>query len=317
VSRRSVRIASALILCLPLTIGSTAAAASENVQVRLRSAVDAVSAGAPFTVLIHFQIRPGWHIYWKNPGDSGLPPRVTWMLPRGFQAGPIEWPVPERLLAEGLMSYGYTREATLPVRITPPATLGPDSVRIAGALEWLECKEACLAGSSALRLSLPVSPQLVKGDSDVTARSRLPVSPDGWSLSAQAGSRAIALDFTPPRGITPKGAYFFVDQPLVTEHAAPQRFQRTRTGYRLTLEPAANASGNLARLSGVLEIEGSGRMKSGSAIQVDVPVVPGDPAPAPAPSTPREWPVAATALALAFAVGLLIFVRRRSASTRT
>src|SRR6185503_4063841 len=116
--------------------------------------------------------------------------------------------------------------------------------------------------------------------------------------------------FAPPSGLTPRSAYLFVDQPLVTEHAAPQGFGPTRGGYRLTLQPAANASGNLARLSGVLLVEGRGS-KSPTAIRVDVPVGRGDPDPVSTPPNQREWPVAATVGVMAIAgLGLLLLKRR-------
>jgi len=105
--------------------------------------------------------------------------------------------------------------------------------------------------TSALRLSLPVSPSAREGRFRHHGAIPFPVSPDGWSLSAQAGSRRHRPRLTPPRAESrPKGAYFFVDQPLVTEHAAPQRFQRTGPDTVSRSSPRANASGNLARLSG-------------------------------------------------------------------
>lgn len=307
----------AWLFCALTLTGSMAAADEGNVRTSLLADRASVSPGIPFDVGIRFQISPGWHIYWRNPGDSGLPPRVTWTLPKGFSAGPIEWPVPERLLSEGLMSYGYTREVILPVRITPPANLVQDSVRIVAALAWLECKEACLPGASRLEISLPVSRGAAGEGPDArlitAARSRLPAEPAGWSLAAESGPRAIALDFTTPKGIAPFGAYLYLDRPLVTEHAAPQGFARTRTGYRLTLQPAANASGNLDRLSGVLVIEGSG-----SAIRVDVPVAPGDPAMAPISAKQQSPPLVASLVVLGIAgLGVWLLLRRSRRSNPT
>ena len=301
-------------MLLALSLNPPGASAA-NVEASLLSELSAVARSAPFYVGIRMKIRRGWHIYWKNPGDSGLPPRITWTLPKGFVAGPIEWPIPHRSAENDLMTYGYDRDVILPVRITPPRTLEGDSITIQGKLDWLECADVCVPGSTELRLSLAVSsgpaPPSPDAPALAAARARLPVSPEGWSFSAEAGPRAIALDFVPPKGIAPRGGYLFVDKPLVTEHAAPQGFERTGNGYRLTLLPAANAAGNLARLSGVLVIEDAGHFKNRIGVNLDVPVVPGDPAPAPVKTERPGWPILAYAALLGIAgLGLWIQLYR-------
>jgi thiol:disulfide interchange protein DsbD len=280
-------------------------ASAANVEASLLSERASVAPGVPFHVGIRMKIHRGWHIYWKNPGDSGLPPRITWTLPKGFVAGPIEWPIPHRSAENDLMTYGSDRDVILPVRITPPGTLEGDSITIQGKLDWLECADVCVPGSTELRLSLAVSsgpaPPSPDAPALAAARARLPAPPEGWSFSAEAGPRAIALDFVPPKGIAPRGGYLFVDKPLVTEHAAPQGFERTEKGYRVTLQPAANAGGNLARLSGVLVIEDAGHPRTRIGVNVDVPVVPGDPAPAPVTPEKPGWPILAYTAVLGIA----------------
>src|SRR6202008_4875130 len=63
---------------------------------------------------------PGWHTYWRNPGDSGEPTRIEWRLPPGFAAGDIEWPVPVRIPVGPLMNFGYKGEVLLLTRLLPP-----------------------------------------------------------------------------------------------------------------------------------------------------------------------------------------------------
>jgi DsbC/DsbD-like thiol-disulfide interchange protein len=314
----------AILVALSLTTARDAAAKGRNIEVSLVSEQAAVSPGRPFHVGVRMKIRDGWHTYWRNPGDSGLAPRIAWALPDGFEAGPIEWPVPERHAEGDLVTYGYSHEVTLPIRITPPQTIGTDSVMIAGTIDWLECKDVCMPGTAVLRLALPVSASPTgpgPGTSMIAAaRSRLPAAPAGWSFSAEAGPRAIAIAFVPPAGVSSRSAYFFADQPLVTEHAAPQGFERTGAGYRVTMSPAANASGNLERLTGVLVVEGGGflaPLKSGflarrKAVQVDVPVRTGDPSPAPVPPERAGFPAAAYAVAAGIAgLALALFVLRK------
>ena len=92
-----------------------------NVQVSLVSEVTGVEAGKPFWVMLRQEIRPGWHTYWRNPGDSGAPTEITWDLPAGYSAGEIQWPFPERITYGPLVNFGYNNLALYPVLITPPA----------------------------------------------------------------------------------------------------------------------------------------------------------------------------------------------------
>ena len=63
---------------------------------------------ADLAILMH--TRPGWHGYWLNPGDAGLPMSVEWHLPPGWSVGPLRYPVPTRLLVSGIVNYVYEKE---------------------------------------------------------------------------------------------------------------------------------------------------------------------------------------------------------------
>src|SRR5689334_17387874 len=91
--------------------------------VELISEARSMQPGSPFTVGLHFKLEPGWHIYWKNPGDSGQPPRIQWDLPGGITAGSIEWPTPKKLPVGPLLDYGYEDDVLLPITLQVPAGL--------------------------------------------------------------------------------------------------------------------------------------------------------------------------------------------------
>ena len=88
---------------------------------------DALVPGEPITVALRLEAIPGWHTYWRNPGDSGEPTRIEWRLPPGFAAGDIEWPVPVRIPVGPLMNFGYKGEVLLLTRLVPPADLAAGS----------------------------------------------------------------------------------------------------------------------------------------------------------------------------------------------
>jgi len=316
---RVLAVVAVLLACRPSTGRASATGGSENVDVALVTERTSIRPGEPVRVGLHMKMKHGWHTYWKQPGDAGLPLRIVWALPAGFAAGPIEWPTPERIPTGELMSYGYGHEVLFGVTITPPAHVGTDSVTIGGTFDWLECKDVCLSGSARLEIALPVGSDAPRpGPASrlfVEARTRMPGSSRGWSLASAAGPRAIELSFRPPPGVSPRGGYLFVDQPLVVVHAAPQGFERAGERYRLTLTPAENAAEPPKRITGVLVLEGVPR-GNGDAIAVDVEALPGDPAPAPARAPPTgPWSAAPVyaIVGVVLALALAMALRRRGA----
>ena len=129
-------------------------------QARAELVVNAPNGLVPeqkFQMGLLIEHRSGWHTYWKNPGDSGLPTRLDWTLPGGMQAGDIEWPLPRRLPIGPLMNYGYDGRVLLPVTVTVPAGFSGDSADIRLRAEWLVCKEICIPQSGEFRLKVPAA----------------------------------------------------------------------------------------------------------------------------------------------------------------
>ncbi|MEE9295614.1 MAG: protein-disulfide reductase DsbD domain-containing protein [Phycisphaerae bacterium] len=145
----------AVLLTMALT-GVQPACGANKARVELVPAVNAVAPGQPFDVALKFTLTDKWHIYWKNAGDSGLPPKVTWKLPQGFEAGPLRFPIPKRNERAGIVTNILERQPVLLVRITPPARLPPSpGLTIAAELQWLVCAEQCLRERQSVSISLP------------------------------------------------------------------------------------------------------------------------------------------------------------------
>src|SRR5215467_1187030 len=104
---------------------------TDNVRAELLADVSAVKPGEPFWVGLRQTIRPKWHTYWKNPGDSGLPTEIKWTLPQGVTAEPIVWPTPQLFDIGGVINYGFHDETMLLVRITPAANLAGNALKLA------------------------------------------------------------------------------------------------------------------------------------------------------------------------------------------
>ena len=67
---------------------------TRRMNVTLVAETEAVQPGSTLTLAFVMRPRAGWHGYWRNPGDAGAEPRVTWNLPEGWTAGPLQYPMP-------------------------------------------------------------------------------------------------------------------------------------------------------------------------------------------------------------------------------
>ena len=116
-----------------------------------------IQAGKPFTATVVLDLQPGFHTYWQYPGDSGLAPKVTWHLPEGWTASPIEFAIPHQFSEPGdMIVYGYEKQQLLRAVITPPKELQKDRFYpIKASLTWLACNELCVPGSVDVGLKIP------------------------------------------------------------------------------------------------------------------------------------------------------------------
>jgi len=142
----------------------------DQASVRLVSETEAAAPGRTMRVALVFDIKPEWHLYWRNPGDTGVAPIVQLDLPEGVEAGPIQWPAPERYVHGGGRLLDYIHEASLtlvvPLRVGEEVESG-STLTIGADVEWLACREVCIPGWASPTLSIPVSsPDRAPGRAD-------------------------------------------------------------------------------------------------------------------------------------------------------
>ena len=253
----------------------------DHSSLTVQANVKTIQPGVPFTVALRVTLDPGWHTYWINPGDSGLPFEITWELPAGFTVGPLRWPPPQLLPYPPLMSYGFENELVLVADMTPPSSTPTDrAVQLRGSAEWLVCADVCLPAAGKVDVSLPVrtTPTItddVGAARIVAARARVPQGSNDWRLGAWATDSGYVLEATPPRGLALPAPYFFVDTIAVVDHARAQRVMRAGAAYRIVIARSPFAEGRAARLRGVLAAD-VGHQASPSYV-VDVAITPPPP----------------------------------------
>jgi DsbC/DsbD-like thiol-disulfide interchange protein len=221
-----------------------------------------ISPGQSFTVGLRFKIDPGWHIYWRNPGDSGEPPHITWQLPQGITAGEIEWPAPHTMLASTIMNYVYDGEVLLIVPMHAAQGLPPQSgAKLDASVRVLICSEKmCVPSKAQISLSLPVKNQPPMQDPNAAAlfsatRAHLPKpAPAGWQFTWSEKQDSIVLHarISGKTSTEFAKAYFFPMEDSPIDYSAKQDFAPVAQGFQITMRKASEPSKPLSRLKGVL-----------------------------------------------------------------
>jgi thiol:disulfide interchange protein DsbD len=240
-------------------------------HVRVELIADRAAPGHGMRLGLKFDLDPGWHIYWRNPGDSGGPPEASWTFPPGMMAAGIEWPAPERIDIGGLVNYGYHDSIVLPVPVAVAAGARiPPDLAIRTSLRWMACANLCVAGKAELVIQFPLrETDLARLDewkaAIDAARSRVPApAPAAWTASASSAADTFVLDvFTGAREET---AVFFPLETSQVNDSAAQVVSPLPNGVRLTLTKSSQLTKDPGLLRGVITLSG------GRAHTIDAPV---------------------------------------------
>ena len=131
-------------------------AAVHHTQAQLLFSADTAKAGETVLAGVRLTMDPGWHTYWKNPGDAGLATTIKWQLPAGVSAGEIQWPLPEKIPPAEVTTYGYVNEVMLLVPLKIESNVPPGALDIKAKVSWLECKETCIPAGADVQATLMI-----------------------------------------------------------------------------------------------------------------------------------------------------------------
>lgn len=152
----------------------------ELVNAQVIADTTAVVPGRSFHAGLLLKMAPGWHTYWKFPGDAGIPTEMKWKLPPDWNVGEIRWPTPLRISEPGDIDiYGYHDEVLLTQEITPPATISAQAVTLRAEANWLVCEKICIPGGTELQLHLPVAQNAAPANEEAFARTERAL-PQPW-----------------------------------------------------------------------------------------------------------------------------------------
>ncbi|HEY0626412.1 MAG TPA: protein-disulfide reductase DsbD domain-containing protein [Allosphingosinicella sp.] len=205
-----------------------------------------VAPGGRVTLALVMEPEPGWHGYWRNPGDAGTESQVEWTLPNGASVGELRYPVPETLTIAGIMNYVYEHDYALLTELRVPAGVKPgDVLPIRASLDYLVCtREICVPESAEVAAQVTIGAPAQPGRFD-GYRAALPRPIGGEGRFAIEGGKArIAIPY--PASESGEGAYFFPLTHGLLKYSAAQEVRRD--GDTLIIE--TDAPGEAAGLKG-------------------------------------------------------------------
>lgn len=257
--------------------------APSPVEAQLLSPTTGIEPSTPFWVGIYLKIEDNWHVYWKNPGNIGVPPSIEWELPEGFDVSDMFWLAPKKFQDLGVTTYGYNDHALLLVKIYPPLSLQEEELEIKAKVKWLACEELCIPGEATLNIKLPIqanpTPSLFAPLFE-DALLKLPTANRLWQLTAEANTEAFHLKahYLGEDTLIFKDAYFFPESPVFLAEPTQDIILRGNTVLiKLPIDTEARQEDFLLKapesIKGVLELtrEADGQILK-ETIQVMAPV---------------------------------------------
>ncbi|WP_440959173.1 protein-disulfide reductase DsbD family protein [Oceanicaulis sp. LC35] len=236
-----------LILCSSAPALAQFGSSEPMVDAALVSDRTSVAPGETFYLALHQQITPGWHTYWRNPGDSGEPTRLDLDLPDGWSAGGMIWPAPHSYDLGPLSNYGYSAEVTLPAPVTVPANAAPGPLTITAFATWLVCEDICIPEEADLTLTLQIGETAVDRAGEALIAQALelaPVEAPDMRAGLEGDSNGLVLTLSDPRfaGAVLSDVTFYPHESGVIDHAADQALIHEGEDLRIDV-----ASGYLSR----------------------------------------------------------------------
>jgi thiol:disulfide interchange protein DsbD len=269
------------------------------VKAQLVADTQHIEPGQKFRLGVLYTIVPKWHIYWKYAGDAGIPTQIDWQLPPGFQAGPLQWPLPTREQEPGgLEVFDYNDEVLLFTEVQAPQQLPSGPIELAAKSNWLVCERECVPGDAQLSLKLndvgqgPANQDIFSKYSASVPKTGAP--PAGYSVSMKPSGNQMVVEFA---GV-PQGSRldFF---PVPPENVVLNHGKQAGNSVVLSVDGGAA----LDRLKGVAVVESNGKTDA-----FDVELQPGRQAAANASGASADLVGVLQAVAFALIGGLILNV---------
>ncbi len=245
---------------------------SKRATVTLVTDTDTIGVGDPFRVGLRFRLTEGWHTYWKNPGDAGVPPELTLELPAGATVEPIDWPTPNRVAEGTVMTYAHTGDLLLPVTVRLADSVAPGLTLRAHA-SWLVCKDICVPEEGDFTVVLPPGQPMPNAQASLFAdHDRAVPRPSLWTASIAADGSLFVRGAELRPGMV-EDAWFIPDSPGRIQDDATQSLSVRGDGFVLSLKLAKGFNPEEG-LSGVLSVRDRAGLRTDMVLKAEAGSLP-------------------------------------------
>jgi DsbC/DsbD-like thiol-disulfide interchange protein len=187
---------------------------------RVRLVAGRTEAAKKLVAGIEIEMTDGWKTYWRNPGSSGVPPRIDWSQSTNLAGARLDFPAPTRFADRDGDTIGYKKYVVLPLELTATEATRPIDLKL--ALEFGVCKDICIPVEVAFSLTVPSDATVFAPDSrTISALSHVPRSGAGvkpkdpvlksFKAELTGDKPKLAFDVAYPGGLA--GADLFVEAP--------------------------------------------------------------------------------------------------------
>ena len=235
-----------------LAFGAPATTATADASFWMQGVQSEVRVISPYTATgeneatvplgLEFKMNEGWHIYWRTPGEAGLPPQLDYGQSLNIQDVSFSWPVPVRDVQFGIETFIYKDTVVLPFNVTLQQPGQPLDLR--GRVDFLICEEVCIPDTVDVAFSLPGGPARVAANEAAllnTFETRIP-SENGGSVGLTVESIAFEPTTDPEKPALI--GHLVTNVSSVFEMTKPDVFAEVPDGYfvrKPTVSLAADA----------------------------------------------------------------------------
>lgn len=239
------------IFSLALALGLSQPEAESSVE--LIADIGTRYGDGAFLVGAKFNTKPGWHIYYRNPGDAGMAPDFQFKLPQGWVVGDPLFPTPKVYVENESVAYGYGGETIILFPIYPPEGARSEGFQIDASVHWLACETICKPFNADVSVTLEASPESARLLAE--AYQSLPSLHEGEiALSTDEEGFTIVFNFSEPIGRI-DSAFLFVENGDITPATATQRWSYEDGALRFRLPWSRYLQSRPDEFRGILKIQ--------------------------------------------------------------
>ncbi|MFT7538670.1 MAG: thiol:disulfide interchange protein [Lysobacterales bacterium] len=269
-------ILAALFIGVPYAQATPIYEAHTNIQ--LIAEDKTLKPGSIVAIGLDMDMDENWHIYWISPGDSGMPPKVTWNLPKGFKTGALKFPFPHRLDYGDLTSYGHDGRVLLITDVQVPldAPVG-EVLTLKADVGWLTCDKICVPGNASLAINVMVSNDKPVKDSQwmqyfKDTRAQWPLKDHSIQTKILKSDNHFHI-FIPSTAPIKDVEFFSLDEDVI-QYFPSQQLVPMDQGFELIIEKSEFLDHEVGHMKGVLVAKQGWDGLSTQAIEISEDVNP-------------------------------------------